>query len=56
MSAVADTYAALCANGPELAALRTPVAHTREREQFGRPLSSFQVVQHTLASMAGEVE
>jgi acyl-CoA dehydrogenase len=32
------------------------VAHTREREQFGRPLSAFQAVQHTLAAMAGEVE
>jgi acyl-CoA dehydrogenase len=32
------------------------VAHTREREQFGRPLSAFQSVQHTLAAMAGEVE
>ncbi len=38
------------------AAVEYSVAHTQEREQFGRPLSSFQVVQHTLASMAGEVE
>ncbi len=38
------------------AAVEFSVAHTREREQFGRPLSSFQAVQHTLAGMAGEVE
>lgn len=38
------------------AAVEFSVAHTREREQFGRPLSAFQAVQHTLASMVGEVE
>lgn len=38
------------------AAVEYSVAHTRDREQFGRPLSAFQSVQHTLASMAGEVE
>ncbi|WP_328350103.1 acyl-CoA/acyl-ACP dehydrogenase [Mycobacterium sp. NBC_00419] len=38
------------------AAVEYSAAHTREREQFGRPLSAFQSVQHTLASMAGEVE
>lgn len=38
------------------AAVEWSVAHTREREQFGRPLSAFQAVQHTLAAMAGEVE
>lgn len=38
------------------AAVEYSVAHTREREQFGRPLSAFQSVQHTLATMAGEVE
>ncbi|MCV7177664.1 acyl-CoA dehydrogenase family protein [Mycolicibacterium sphagni] len=38
------------------AAVEFSVAHTREREQFGRPLSAFQAVQHTLAAMAGEVE
>ncbi|WP_167107732.1 acyl-CoA dehydrogenase [Mycobacterium sp. DL592] len=38
------------------AAVEFSAAHTREREQFGRPLSAFQSVQHTLASMAGEVE
>lgn len=38
------------------AAVEYSVAHTREREQFGRPLSAFQAVQHALAAMAGEVE
>jgi acyl-CoA dehydrogenase len=32
------------------------VAHTGERVQFGRPLSKFQAVQHSLAAMAGEIE
>ncbi|MBO0678460.1 acyl-CoA dehydrogenase [Mycolicibacterium sp. S2-37] len=38
------------------AALELTVAHTRTREQFGRPLSRFQAVQHALAAMAGEIE
>lgn len=38
------------------AAVEFSVAHTRERQQFGRPLSAFQAVQHTLAGMAGETE
>lgn len=38
------------------AAVEFSVAHTRERQQFGRPLSAFQAVQHTLAGIAGEVE
>ena len=38
------------------AAVEFSVAHTKERQQFGRPLSAFQAVQHTLAGMAGEVE
>ena len=38
------------------AAADLTVAHTREREQFGRPLSAFQAVQHSLAAMAGEIE
>jgi len=49
------------ARGPQIigaldAAVEFSVAHTRERQQFGRPLSAFQAVQHTLAGMAGEVE
>jgi acyl-CoA dehydrogenase len=38
------------------AAVEFSVLHTRERAQFGRPLSAFQAVQHTLTSMAGEAE
>lgn len=38
------------------AAAESSVAHTRERVQFGRPLSQFQAVQHALAAMAGEIE
>lgn len=38
------------------AAAEMTVAHTREREQFGRALSKFQAVQHALAQMAGEIE
>jgi acyl-CoA dehydrogenase len=32
------------------------VTHTRERSQFGQPLTKFQSVQHSLALVAGEVE
>ncbi|HYO02602.1 MAG TPA: acyl-CoA dehydrogenase family protein [Mycobacterium sp.] len=38
------------------AAVHLTAAHTRERVQFGRPLSAFQAVQHSLAAMIGEVE
>jgi acyl-CoA dehydrogenase len=38
------------------AAAAMTVEHTRERVQFGRPLSKFQAVQHSLAGMAGEIE
>jgi len=38
------------------AAAALTVAHTRERVQFGRPLSAFQAVQQSLAGMAGEIE
>ncbi|MHA3024464.1 acyl-CoA dehydrogenase family protein [Mycobacterium sp. BMJ-28] len=38
------------------AALELTVAHTCQRVQFGRPLSKFQAVQHSLAAMAGEIE
>ncbi len=38
------------------AAAELSVAHTRDRVQFGRPLSKFQAVQHSLAGMAGEIE
>ncbi|MDV3124482.1 acyl-CoA dehydrogenase [Mycobacterium sp. 21AC1] len=38
------------------AAAMLSVAHTRERVQFGRPLSAFQAVQQSLAGMAGTIE
>jgi acyl-CoA dehydrogenase len=38
------------------AAAALSVTHTRERVQFGRTLSKFQSVQHSLATMAGEIE
>ncbi len=37
-------------------ALELTVAHTSNRVQFGRALSKFQAVQHSLAAMAGEIE
>lgn len=36
-------------------ALESAVAHVNERVQFGKPLSKFQVLQHGLASAAGEL-
>ncbi|ULP45280.1 acyl-CoA dehydrogenase family protein [Mycobacterium lentiflavum] len=38
------------------AAAELSVLHTTQRVQFGRPLSGFQTVQHTLAAMAGQIE
>ncbi|WP_199255018.1 acyl-CoA dehydrogenase [Mycolicibacterium mengxianglii] len=38
------------------AAAELSVSYTRDRVQFGRPLSKFQSVQHALAGMAGEIE
>jgi acyl-CoA dehydrogenase len=38
------------------AAAALSVEHTRQRVQFGRALSAFQSVQHSLAAMAGEIE
>jgi len=40
------------ATGAMQAALEQTAAYVRERQQFGKPLSSFQVVQHRLAEMA----
>jgi hypothetical protein len=36
--------------------LDSVVAHVRERHQFGRPLGSFQTIQHRLASAAAKIE
>jgi acyl-CoA dehydrogenase len=38
------------------AACELTIAHTAQRVQFGRQLSRFQAVQHSLAAMAGEIE
>jgi short-chain 2-methylacyl-CoA dehydrogenase len=38
------------------ACLDAALAHARERNQFGRPISSFQAIQFKLADMATEVE
>ena len=38
------------------AAAELTVAHTHNRSQFGRSLSKFQAVQHSLARLAGELE
>jgi len=38
------------------AALRFTVAYLKERQQFGRPIGSFQAVQHRLADCAVQVE
>ncbi len=38
------------------AAAELTVTHTETRVQFGRPLATFQAVQHSLASMLGEIE
>ncbi|TPG36436.1 acyl-CoA dehydrogenase family protein [Mycolicibacterium hodleri] len=38
------------------AAAELAVAHTQERVQFGRSLSKFQSVQHSLSQLAGEIE
>ena len=42
--------------GMAQAALDAAVAHTREREAFGKPLSHFQAVSHQLADVATEIE
>jgi acyl-CoA dehydrogenase len=38
------------------AAVALTIAHTREREQFGRSLSTFQSVQHELTGISGSLE
>jgi alkylation response protein AidB-like acyl-CoA dehydrogenase len=49
---------ALCAEAVGLmrAMLDQTVSYTRQREQFGRPLSAFQVLQHRMVDMLIEVE
>jgi len=45
-----------CSLGTARAALQEAVAYTKEREQFGRPISEFQSTQFKLADMATELE
>lgn len=51
---LAEATIALCweACGAMQAAFARTAAYTRQREQFGRPIASFQAVQHRLAEMA----
>lgn len=51
---LAEASIALCweACGAMQAAFERTAAYTRQREQFGRPIASFQTVQHRLAEMA----
>jgi glutaryl-CoA dehydrogenase len=42
-------------NGAAADCLHTTIEYTKEREQFGKPLASFQLVQEKLASMAAEL-
>jgi acyl-CoA dehydrogenase len=46
--------AAIC--GAAGAALRASVGYANERVQFGRPIGKFQVIQHSIAELAVEVE
>ncbi|WP_114559472.1 acyl-CoA dehydrogenase family protein [Desertihabitans aurantiacus] len=47
---------AACATGLAQAALDACVAHAEQREQFGRPVASFQGMQFLLADMAAAVD
>jgi glutaryl-CoA dehydrogenase len=42
-------------NGAAADCLHTTIEYTKEREQFGKPLASFQLVQEKLANMAAEL-
>ncbi len=57
-NALDHATAAICAEALGLCStmLETTVAYTKERVQFGVPLSSFQVLQHRMADMYVELE
>ena len=42
--------------GTAQAAIDMATAHARQREQFGKPIASFQVIAHRLANMQTEVD
>ncbi|MGC0331293.1 alkylation response protein AidB-like acyl-CoA dehydrogenase [Streptomyces sp. SAI-170] len=52
----AAAFLACEAVGAAARALELTVGHVRTREQFGRPIGSFQAVQHRLADVHVEVE
>src|SRR5690606_11831013 len=53
-----EAIAALCAEalGVNSRMLEDTIAYTRQRRQFGQPLSSFQVLQHRMVDMYMKVE
>ena len=52
--ATAALYRALLASGALSRAVDLSVQYCNEREQFGKPIGKFQILQHYLAEMAGE--
>ncbi|SBT94343.1 Acyl-CoA dehydrogenase [Streptomyces sp. DI166] len=56
LGASAATVLACEAVGAAARALELTVDHTRQREQFGRPIASFQAVKHRLADVYVQVE
>jgi alkylation response protein AidB-like acyl-CoA dehydrogenase len=57
-NALAVAEASLCSEmaGGARRCLEIAVAHAREREQFGRPIGSFQAVKHRCADMLVEIQ
>ncbi|ELZ13571.1 acyl-CoA dehydrogenase domain-containing protein [Halovivax asiaticus JCM 14624] len=53
-----ETRTAVAAQGVGIAkgALRASLEYAQDREQFGRPISDFQAIQHKIADMATEAE